>query len=298
MVRIGSLFAGIGGFELGLERAIPQSTTVFQVEQNKFCQSILKKHWPDAVIFDDVCTVGSHNLPQYDLLCGGFPCQSISNAGQKRGLKDAKKSGLWFEMLRVIGDSRPRVVCLENVANILRLGGPDVIGGLAKIGYDCEWTVIRAKDFGAPHQRARWFCVAWDTTTDTDGIRPSQTGYRRFTQTIVQRGYTFKGGSQTSNVANTDGIRLQTGQTESVRLQSKSTGVQSINAEYGNVTRDDRGGNYWGKFPTQSPVCRRNDGLPNRVDRVRALGNAIVPQCSEWVGKHILQSGLLDDLYT
>jgi len=262
MVRIGSLFAGIGGFELGLERAIPQSTTVFQVEQNKFCQSILKKHWPDAVIFDDVCTVGSHNLPQYDLLCGGFPCQSISNAGQKRGLKDAKKSGLWFEMLRVIGDSRPRVVCLENVANILRLGGPDVIGGLAKIGYDCEWTVIRAKDFGAPHQRARWFCVAWDTTTDTDGIR------------------------------------LQTGQTESVRLQSKSTGVQSINAEYGNVTRDDRGGNYWRKFPTQSPVCRRNDGLPNRVDRVRALGNAIVPQCSEWVGKHILQSGLLDDLYT
>ena len=102
MITCGSLFAGIGGFELGAQWAfeaagIPHKV-LFQVEQNKFCQKILKKHWPAAQLFDDVRAVGRHNLPQVDILMGGFPCQDISVAGHQKGIINGKKSSLWFEM--------------------------------------------------------------------------------------------------------------------------------------------------------------------------------------------------------
>ena len=131
MITCGSLFAGIGGFELGAQWAfeaadIPHKV-LFQVEQNKFCQKVLKKHWPDTQIFDDVRAVGRHNLPDVDILMGGFPCQDISVAGHKKGIINGKKSGLWFEMLRIISELRPRIAVLENVPNIIRLGGPTVI---------------------------------------------------------------------------------------------------------------------------------------------------------------------------
>ena len=90
-VKIGSCFSGIGGWELGIERAIPNSRTVWQVEQNTFCQGILKKHWPDATMYDDVRTVGAHNLEPIDLLCAGFPCQDLSLAGNQRGIHEGKK---------------------------------------------------------------------------------------------------------------------------------------------------------------------------------------------------------------
>ena len=125
MIRIGSLFSGIGGFELGLERSIPNSETIWQVEQNPFCQRVLKQHWSDATIYDDVCSVGKHNLEPVDILCGGFPCQDISIAGAKGGI-NASRSGLWWEMCRVISELEPPVIVLENVPNVLRLGGREV----------------------------------------------------------------------------------------------------------------------------------------------------------------------------
>ena len=127
MLKLGSLFSGIGGFELGLERAIPNLETVWQVEQDKFCQKILHKHWPNALIYDDVCTVGKHNLEPVDIICGGFPCQDISTAGKQGGIH-AERSGLWWEMHRIIGDLRPRVAVLENVPNLITLGMPEVLG--------------------------------------------------------------------------------------------------------------------------------------------------------------------------
>ena len=159
-ITIGSLFAGIGGFELGLERAIPGAQTIWQVEQNEYCQSILKKHWPHAQLFGDVCEVGAHNLPPVDILCGGFPCQDISTIGKGEGL-NGKKSGLWFQMFRIICELRPRIVIMENVSAILVRGLPRILGDLAGIGYDCEWQIISASQFGALHQRKRWFAVAY-----------------------------------------------------------------------------------------------------------------------------------------
>jgi DNA (cytosine-5)-methyltransferase 1 len=267
-VKIGSLFAGIGGFELGIERAIPNSETIWQVEQNPFCQSILSKHWPKAKIYNDVRDITINNVEPVDVLLGGFPCQSISVGGKMEGLENENKSGLWWEMWRIIGDIRPRVVIMENVANIIRLGGADVVGSLAKIGYDCEWTIISAKQFGAPHVRERWFCVAY-----------------------------------------TNSQRHQTSQNQSIRFEIRGEGIRSKSPGGAIPQRIPTGtnttGGHWSRCKDQPIICGVDDGIPNWVDRttkrehnqrLQALGNAIVPQCSQWVGEQVLKSGLLDDL--
>jgi len=251
MIRIGSLFAGIGGFELGLERAIPGSETIWQVEQEPFCQKVLKKHWPNATIYDDVRTVGSHNLESVDILCGGFPCQDISTAGKGKGL-EGEKSGLWFEMLRIISELRPRVVILENVPIIITRGLSTVLGGLSEVGYDAEWNIISARQFGACHLRRRWFCVAYP---------------------------------------NSERLQKQPNNTKPMETQSVFKCRDSKNERI-HIR------NYWEKKTTLSGIRRMDDGVSAKLDkhRLKSLGNAIVPQCSEYIGLHILNSGLLDDL--
>lgn len=246
MYKIGSLFSGIGGFELGLERAIP-AETIWQVEQNKFCQSILKKHWPKAKIYDDVRNITKDNVEPVDILCGGFPCQSISLAGKQEGLENEEKSGLWWEMWRIISELRPRIIVLENVANILRLGGREVVGSLAQIRYSAEWTTIRASDFGAPHRRERWFCVAY----------PNSARFKK----------------QSANAI--------------------STHWKTSNMHKHGSWKDKRSPSYWKEGAIESPLCSVDDGISQRVARLKALGNAIVPQCSEWIGEQIWKSGIL-----
>jgi DNA (cytosine-5)-methyltransferase 1 len=254
MIKVGSLFAGVGGFEKGIEDAFDgMAETVWQVEQNSFCQKVLKKHWPNATIYDDVRTVGKHNLEPVHILCGGFPCQSISVAGKMEGLENENKSGLWWEMHRIISELRPRIAILENVANILSVGGPDVVGSLAAIGYDCEWTVVRASDFGAPHHRARWYCVAYSSQ-------------------IRQQKHTFF----------------------SKPTKWKASPMSEYHFGKNGIEREPTNG--WKQFAIESQFCRKDDGISNRLDRIAALGNAIVPQCSEWVARQVLNSGLLDDL--
>lgn len=249
MIKLGSLFAGIGGFDLGAQWAFDRAgiphKVLFQVEQNKYCQSILKKHWPDAQVFDDVRAVGRHNLPDIDILMGGFPCQDISVCGHQKGIINGKKSNLWFEMLRVIGELRCPIVVLENVPAIIRVGGPVVVGGLAEIGYDCEWKIISAKQFGAPHLRRRWFCIATNPNSECMQEQPINT------ISMEKARLSECGGSQAG-------------------WQNK--------------------GQYWKKGPTEPPVCSVDDGISNRVARLRALGNAIVPQCSEYIFQHIIKN--------
>ena len=250
-IKIGSLFSGIGGFELGLERAISGAETVWQVEQNPFCQKVLAKHWPKAKIYNDVKNITADKVEAVDILCGGFPCQDISLAGKGEGLH-GKKSGLWWEMLRIISElsaeRKKPIVVLENVAAISTRGGCEVVGSLAEIGYCTEWTIISARGFGAPHLRKRWFAVAYLADSDT----------RRKEDTIRTR-------------------------------RKKSSLCSALDS-------DRRSSKIWSKSTTESPLCRVDDGIPNRTHRLRSLGNAIVPQCSEWVGQQIVGSGLLDDL--
>lgn len=158
----GSLFSGIGGIDYAFASA--GFDIRFQVEIDPFCRKVLKKHawsyWRNAVIHEDVRHVGKRNVESVDVLFGGFPCQDISISGKRAGIQQGTRSGLWFEFARLIGELRPRAVLLENVKDIISLGGTAVIGGLAEMGYVALWMPLRAADFGAPHQRERWFCIA------------------------------------------------------------------------------------------------------------------------------------------
>jgi DNA (cytosine-5)-methyltransferase 1 len=157
-MTVGSLFAGIGGFDLGFERA--GFDVRWQVEINPFCRAVLRKHWPAARRYADVRRVGGCNIEPVDVICGGFPCQDISPAGARVGI-DGARSGLWREYARIVGELRPRYVVVENSADLLIRGMGRVVGDLAALGYDAEWDVVSACAIGAPHTRERVFLVAY-----------------------------------------------------------------------------------------------------------------------------------------
>lgn len=159
---VGSFFSGIGGIDLAFSLA--GFDVRYQVEIEPFCRMVLKRHapqyWPNAQLFEDIRNVGKHNLPAVDVMAGGFPCQSVSHAGKREGIKEGTQSGLWIEFARVIGELRPRIVFLENVRGILSQDGVRVLSDLASMGYDAQWGIVHASDAGAPHVRPRWFCIA------------------------------------------------------------------------------------------------------------------------------------------
>ena len=244
MITIGSLFSGIGGFELGLERAIPNAKTIWQCEQSEFCRKVLRKHWPDSIIYEDITKMDTKEVPYVDLMCGGFPCQDISVAGKGVGIY-GKKSGLWWYMHATINRLRPTIIVLENVPAITFRGGAEVVRSITDLGYGCEWGIISASQFGAPHLRKRWFLIAY-----TDSMRCKK--------------------------------RVRAGAIKKKNQHHKI-----------DLGRKSGTSNYWSRFPTESPICGRNDGVSHRVDRIKALGNAIVPQCSEYIGNLIKEAGLL-----
>ncbi len=180
MIRIGSLFSGIGGLELGIEVALAEvgipARVLWQVEIDPFCRSVLARHWPEATRYEDVRSVTGMHRPEcdldddcwssdrilapVDLICGGFPCQDIALPGNGAGLA-GERSGLWRDYARLVRELRPRFVVIENVAALLSRGIGTVLGDLAEAGYDAEWTCVRAADVGAPHGRERLFVVAY-----------------------------------------------------------------------------------------------------------------------------------------
>lgn len=154
-LTFGSLFAGVGGFDLGFERA--GMVCKWQVEIDEYRRSILEQHWPDAKRWDDIRTFDPTTV---DVVCGGFPCQDISNAGKREGIS-GERSGLWSEYVRIIRTIQPRFVVIENVAVILVRGFERVLSDLSESGYDAEWEVLPASAFGAYHERERVFIVAY-----------------------------------------------------------------------------------------------------------------------------------------
>ena len=175
MIRIGSLFSGIGGLELGIEAALSERGiahhVAWQVEREPFPRSILAKHWPSADrTVEDVTLASGSNLAPVDLICGGFPCQDLSYAGKGAGL-EGERSGLWSEYRRIVCELQPRIVIVENVAALLTRGVERVLGDLAALGYDARWRCVRASDVGAPHRRERLFIVANSHVERLEGRR-------------------------------------------------------------------------------------------------------------------------------
>lgn len=162
-LKVLDLFSGIGTFALGLERAGMQTAAFCEIDP--YCRKVLKKHWPHVPCYDDVktLTVGrlaADGITDIDVICGGFPCQDVSRAGTGAGL-DGERSGLWYEFARLIGEIRPRFAIVENVAALLDDGMGRVLGSLASLRYDAEWSTVSACALGAPHMRRRVFIVAY-----------------------------------------------------------------------------------------------------------------------------------------
>jgi DNA (cytosine-5)-methyltransferase 1 len=225
-MTFGSLFAGVGGIDLGLERAGMECR--WQVEINPFCRRVLAKHWPNVPRYGDITQLDGSELERVDLIAGGFPCQDVSHAGRRVGI-EGKRSGLWFQFARLIRAVRPRYVLVENVTGLLDRGMGRVLGELAELGFDAEWTVLSACRFGAPHPRERVFILAYPA-----GERSGQLRWERSAE--------------------------------------ESAAQRNI---------------YW---PSPEPGYPRvADGIPDRVDRVTALGNAVVPQVAEWIGRRIME---------
>lgn len=156
-MTFGSLFTGIGGIDLGFERA--GMTCKWQVEIDTHANKVLEKHWPNVQRFKDVCLVGKKELSNVDVIAGGFPCQDISSAGKRQGIK-GERSGLWSQYIRIVREIMPRFVVVENVSALLFSGMDTVLADLSEAGFDARWQTLSAAMFGAPHRRERVFIVA------------------------------------------------------------------------------------------------------------------------------------------
>ena len=176
-LRLLDTFSGIGGFSYAAERIVGGFETVAFVEREPYCQRILGKHWPNVPIYDDITTFNPEPYSA-DVVCGGFPCQDISLAGKQAGIKEGTRSGLFYELMRVVRLVRPQYVVLENVSAILANGLDTVLGTLAEAGFDAEWACIPASAVGACHQRDRWWLVAYTDNTRMEAARSKQQSAR------------------------------------------------------------------------------------------------------------------------
>lgn len=268
-LKVLDLFSGIGGFSLGLERTGGFEVVAF-CEIEPFCRRVLAKHWPEVPCYDDVRTLTAERLAAdgiaVDAICGGFPCQDISTAGRGAGLA-GERSGLWSEIARLVGELAPRYVIVENVAALLGRGLGDVLGDLASLGYDAEWHCIPASYVGARHRRDRVWIVAYASPAISE-----RRGAAR------ARGDGFADCSPV--LANAFCVG-QSRQGEPVFAGSQTTFLnrQTADALAGGL------GDFWRAEPD---VGRVANGVPDRAHRLKALGNAVVPQIPELIGNAIL----------
>jgi DNA (cytosine-5)-methyltransferase 1 len=298
----GSLFAGIGGFDLGFERAGIE--TSWQVEIDPYCRQVLAKNFPCAERFDDICECrgpyskigwGRHRLIAVDIVSGGFPCQDISNAGKRAGI-DGDRSGLWSEMCRIVCELRPRYVVVENVAALLGRGLGRVLGDLAASGYDAEWDCIRASDVGAPHRRERVWIVAYPIGSrvreqsifggGSNGAAIVGNDRQAVADAAVGRAGAISAGPRREGerTADADGGSEPVEKSASAGFDGARTII--ARAEEDARTFDIASRSDW--WAVEPDVGRVAHGVPARVDRLRGLGNAVVPQIAEWLGRCIL----------
>ena len=287
-LTVGSLFSGIGGIDLGLERAGMESRWFVEIDPH--CRNVLARHWPGLPIYGDITAIDWSGVEPVDVLAGGFPCQPVSHAGLK--LAQADDRWLWPEFAEAIRALRPRYILVENVAALLGRGFDEVVGDLSALGYDAEWDCIPAAAVGAPHIRDRVWIVAYPGSIQHQGDRAAISGST--TQELL--------------VAHTSRQRRGQGRAKPARQQGRPhapSGSHSVGHSNESVDGAPRTGeaqarpagrvvhagtppprNDW--WATEPDVGRVADGVPHRVDRLRSLGNAVVPQVVEWIGRRIV----------
>ena len=290
------LFSGIGGFSLGLESTGAFQTVAF-CEQDKFCQAVLRKHWPNVPIYDDVRTIPTDRLGRVDIIAGGFPCQPWSQAGQQRGAEDDRD--LWPEMARLVGELRPKYLIAENVRGFVnqRMGLERSLSDLEGIGYQAVPFIIPACSVDAPHRRDRVWIVA-----NAVGKRQREKRHPKSRRRIsgassamadassmgrqaggAQAGWQERDGvigfKHATDVADGSGARAR-------GREQRRASSESERASRPVAQRGQNGGSQ--RWATEPDVGRVAHGISRRVDRLRALGNAVVPQVVAEIGRAIL----------
>lgn len=250
------LFSGIGGIGFALN---PWVRTVAYCEQDRYAQAVLLSRMSSgdidrAPIWDDVRTLRGDQLPRVDIIFGGFPCQDLSVAGAGAGLA-GERSGLFYEVARLVRECQPTYVFLENVPAIRTRGGERVVKELASLGYDCRWTTLSAAEVGAPHKRDRWWLLAADTKRINLRLESGWSGGTCGAE-AAQLGLN----GQARPLADGDGEGLEVG------LQGNARQLKT-----------SFGGSWWEFEPDVGRVAH---GIPQRVDRIRGLGNSVVPQAA------------------
>ena len=303
MLTHASLFSGIGGFDLAAEWAGWEN--IFHCEWNPFGQKVLAHHFPNSKSYNDITKTNfSIHAGSIDVLTGGFPCQPYSNAGKRLGKEDERH--LWPEMLRAIQEIQPRWVVGENVLGIVNWNGgmvfEEVQVELEAQGYEVQTFILPAAGVNAPHQRYRTWFVAYSN----DKGRCSEFGnVSKENGEISERNENAEfSDTSNGNVANSKFIRLQHS-SKTRQISREETNAKTKGSEFTlSIKTNDNGyKSKWENFPTQSPICGGNDGLPKELDgitfpkwrneSIKAYGNAIVPQVAYEIFKAINEFELL-----
>lgn len=306
-MRFGSLFAGIGGFDLGLERA--GLSCAWQVERDKHCTRLLGSKWPGVERFDDVRTVAA--LPAVDLICGGFPCQDLSVAGRRAGMA-GERSGLWREFHRILGIARPRWVIVENVPGLYSaddgraLAG--IVSGLVELGYRVAWRCLDAQHFRLAQRRRRVFFVgslgdgsAAEVLFESASMSGDpETNGAAGPEALARIEAGARGGRVAFSLRASDGRKGRGGvQIEDTLIPAVAWALQERDSK--GVDSDTKDGHlipFVGGVRMLTPIeCERLQGFPDDWTagfadgvRRRMLGNAVPVTVSEWIGRRIKEA--------
>jgi DNA (cytosine-5)-methyltransferase 1 len=322
-LRVLDLFSGIGGFSLGLERTGGFETVAF-CEIDPYCRAVLKKHWPDVPIFEDVRSLRGDEVGPIDLICGGYPCQPFSYAGKRQGKEDDRH--LWPEVHRLVASIRPTWCLFENVAGHITMGLDEVLLNLEGEGYACQPLVVPACAVDAPHRRDRVWIIAHTHNKGREGphdngkvstwfqLQPSVTS--RIGKEGDDPDFVFQDAHSDRREQGTHREPIETNTERPPEPQQKrkdcrapSTDTNGAGSQGGlyNIGADterrekpglgrpsERGYRWdWGgvcRWEVEPNVGRVAHGVPRRVDRLRCLGNAVVPQIPEIIGRAILEA--------
>lgn len=327
------LFSGIGGFALGAYWAGWRFDRHYFSEIDPWCCKLYQKRFHDAVPLGDICKIDGRALMEdaeergmegvgvriqrsrlerrtWDkpdahwagsswIITGGFPCQDISFAGKGAGIT-GERSGLWFEYARLIGEIRPRYAIMENVGALTRRGLDRVLGSLAEIGYDAEWSDIRASDVGAPHRRERIWIVAYPSSNGRGATLGEQLAGKKYSESgqccevladpeSARRETERVTGGDEEGEGRPRGIRPSMANSSSGGQQGSRESIDS-----GDTAQDGEGETDQSfheriarQWSTEPDMGRLAHGVPARVDRLKGLGNAIVPQIAEMIFRQL-----------
>ena len=280
------LFSGIGGITLALSEWVRPTA---YCEIDPYAQGVLLSRMsegqlPKAPIWDDIASLRGRDLPEIDIIYGGFPCQDISVAGRGKGLV-GERSGLFFEIMRLISEIRPAFLFLENVPAITTRGLGEVTAEITKAGYDCRWITLSAAEIGANHKRDRWWLLAYSNGRYRGALsecylRSEKSTNARSGSSTLRRdlpdSYRDRVRNESGGFCGTNGESSTEPIDDSEKAgHSELKGLEGFGANSGESEVSKFGNASW--WATEPNVGRVANGIPFRVDKLRGLGNAVVP---------------------